>query len=321
MSAKQQVRIVRADADRHAPAMRGRFANPNGVSRPSNLAVLRWSFGVGQRDQLGPQLDRVPIAADVPDLQRCATLSYLGHATVAMRLSAGQMIITDPVFDSPPGFRRHIPPVVSFEALPPCDAVLISHNHYDHLEKVTVRRFPSEQLFVVPSGLAGWFARQGRKNVVELDWWDHIEFGGLEICMVPAQHWSRRRLLDENRSLWGGYVVCDGQHQIYFAGDSGWFDGFATIGAAFDLDVALLPIGAHAPRWFMANQHIDPQQALDALVALGAKQMLPIHWGVFTLAEEPLTEPPALLAQLMRERRLESRVTIWPIGGEYRLPC
>jgi L-ascorbate metabolism protein UlaG (beta-lactamase superfamily) len=138
--------------------------------------------------------------------------------------------------------------------------------------------------------------------------------------MVPAQHWSRRGLLDENRSLWGGYVIDAGGTRFYFAGDTGYPAAFKEIGKRFPhIDFALLPIGAYEPRWFMRSQHMSPEEAARAFGELGADTLVPMHWGTFQLADEPMDEPPALLYRAMGRRA--NRILFLPIGGSYFAPA
>jgi L-ascorbate metabolism protein UlaG (beta-lactamase superfamily) len=256
---------------------------------------------------------------------------WLGHACVLLRLG-GLHVITDPVLSpraSPLSFagpRRRTPVPATVAALPPIDVVLISHNHYDHLDRRSVRqlarRFP-EALFLVPLGLKRWLQREGVRRVEERDWWQSAQAGGAEFTCVPARHWSARSLWDRNRTLWGGWVVRAGDFRFYFAGDTGYSERLAEIGTRLGpIDLAALPIGAYAPRWFMQGQHVDPAQAVQLHRELGCRRSLAIHWGAFELADEPLDEPPALLAEALREQgvaaddfraiRIGAR---WPLGG------
>lgn len=242
---------------------------------------------------------------------------WLGHACVLLRL-AGKWILTDPVLferASPLAFagpRRKIPAAATVAALPPIDLVLISHNHYDHLDRPTVRalaaRFGDATQFLAPLGLAAALRRFGAARVAEYDWWDGGEYAGIELRCVPAQHWSARTPWDRNRTLWCGWTARAGEFGFYFAGDVGWWDGIAEIPERTGpIDLAALPIGAYAPRWFMQGQHIDPAEAVRAHRLLGARQSLAIHWGVFELADDPLDEPPRLLRAALADAGLDER--------------
>jgi L-ascorbate metabolism protein UlaG (beta-lactamase superfamily) len=318
-AAKPQV--IRASARDHAPRIGARFRNAPAIERPPLSSLLRWKLGRGERDphHQRPCWDAIPRVDAPADLRGGApALTWVGHATVLMQLPE-LTLLTDPVWFDVPGVPRATEPGLALDELPPIDVVLISHAHHDHLQAKTLARLPHDALYVVPAGLGRWMRRRGKQHVIELDWWDRIELGGAELTFVPAQHWSRRGLVDENRALWGGYVVASAAGRIYFAGDSGWFDGFAQIGERLRPEIALLPIGAYAPRWFMRMQHIDPAEALDAFSALGATRLLPIHWGSFALSDEPLGEPPAWIAELAATRGLGDELTLWPLGGTHWL--
>jgi L-ascorbate metabolism protein UlaG (beta-lactamase superfamily) len=176
--------------------------------------------------------------------------------------------------------------------MPEVAALLVTHNHYDHLDAQVYREIRDRAVVVVPYGMGSWMRRRGCAHVIELQWWQHADVGGLRATLVPACHWSRRGIFDTNRALWGGYVVEGGGRSIYHSGDSAWFDGFAEIGRRFpELDVAMLPIGGYEPAWFMEHYHLNPEQAGRAFVELGAHRLVPMHWGTFQLTDEPLCEP------------------------------
>lgn len=235
---------------------------------------------------------------------------WLGRASLLLRLN-GKYILTDPVFSrraSPVSFAgpvRKTPSVMSVKALPPLDALVISHNHFDHLDSATIRqllrRFP-QLTFFVPLGLGEWCRRRGARQVVELDWWQSYVFEGMVFTAVPAQHWSMRTLWDRNRSLWCGWVF-EGQNQrFWFSGDTGYTPELLTIPQRLGkLDTIAIPIGAYAPRWFMAVHHMDPQAAVALWQKLGMPKAIPIHWGVFELTDESLDEPVSELSQALRD--------------------
>jgi L-ascorbate metabolism protein UlaG (beta-lactamase superfamily) len=165
------------------------------------------------------------------------------------------------------------------------------------------------------AGLGPWFRRRGFASVTEMRWWDRATAGTLAITFVPARHWSRRFIGDTNRSAWGGFVVQGGGTTLYHAGDTGWFDGFQEIAAKFPaIDMALLPIGAYAPAWFMEPQHMNPEQAVDAVQVLRARSMVPMHWGAFQLTDEPLQEPIERLRHAWKARQPRARLYDLAVG-------
>ncbi|QGU87761.1 MBL fold metallo-hydrolase [Erwinia sorbitola] len=254
---------------------------------------------------------------------------WLGHACVLLR-NAGRYTLIDPALSrraSPLSFlgpQRRTPAVLAIDDLPALDVVLISHNHYDHLDRPTIkkilRRFP-DVTFVVPLGLQAWFRRIGAHQVVALDWWQQTQAGGLTIHAVPARHWSMRTLWDRNRSLWCGWVIQNATLNFWFSGDSGYAEDLLEIPRRLGpFTLAALPVGAYAPKWFMQGQHMDPDQAVSLHRAIGQPVTIPIHWGVFELADESLDEPPQVLEQAMQAAGLDfTRFKAWKIGGQMML--
>ncbi len=242
------------------------------------------------------------------------SITWLGHASVLLQ-TGGLNIVTDPMFSeraSPVSFagpKRLLPPAIALEHMPPIDVVVISHNHYDHLDLPSVKAIEQRKagatLFLVPQGLKAWFEAQGIANVQEMQWWQHTEIKGPRIHFVPVQHWSKRTLFDTNQSLWGGWVVEDQGWRFFYAGDTGFSQDFKDIGERFgSMDWAAIPIGAYAPRWFMKSQHVDPDEAVQILLDVRAKQAVGVHWGTFILTDEDPTEPPRALAASLQRRGL-----------------
>lgn len=240
---------------------------------------------------------------------------WLGHASVMLRV-AQQYILFDPIlFDrvSPLSFygpKRKTPVPLDLSQLKAGEIhfVCISHNHYDHLDKKSIQAIfqhsPNVQ-FIVPLGLKSWFKKLKIENVIELDWWDEhaVEASDFKFILTPARHWSTRSLFDRNQSLWGGFVFESGKNDMfkfYFSGDSGYCDSLVEINQRLgQFDFICLPIGAYSPRWFMSNSHMDPQSAVKLYMEFGQPKTLPIHWGVFELADESLDEPPQELANAL----------------------
>lgn len=244
-------------------------------------------------------------------------LTWVGHASFVVQIG-GLTVLTDPVWaNSFPGVTRVVEPGVAWDDLPPVDAMVLSHNHRDHLDAATVLRLPRRTWCFVPAAMARWFTRRGFVNVVELDWWESARLGDVTFEFVPAHHWSRRGAWDTNATLWGGWVLSAADRKCYFAGDSGYGDCFAEIGSRHSgLDVALLPVGSYAPAWYMQPMHMDPDEAVQAHVDLGASHMVPMHWGTFDLGGEPLLEPIERTRAAWARHGLErSRLWDLPVGG------
>lgn len=239
-------------------------------------------------DEPGPApLHRVPEGA--------LRVTFINHATLLIQLD-GINILTDPIWSERTaplpfiGPRRHRAPGIRFDDLPPIDIVLVSHNHYDHLDIPTLRRLQQRDRprIVTPLGNGALMRRHGVDDAIELDWWQASD----RVTVVPARHFSARGLSDRNRNLWGGFVIHGAAGSVYFAGDTGWGAHFAEIGARFaPIRAALLPIGAYLPRWFMRPAHVTPAEAVDAHAALRARTSIPMHYGTFALGDDGIDEP------------------------------
>lgn len=328
----------------------GGFQNNYTEFEPKGLfALARWQFSAW-RDGL-PRPPATPTPLLVPDLgliqgngragaQMQPMVTWIGHATVLAQF-AGINLLTDPMFSdraSPLSFvgpmRKHKPGVLVSE-LPHIHLVVISHNHYDHLDEASVRSLAAQPggspLFVVPLGLKAWLAERGIANAVELDWWQSHRLGDVEIVLTPVQHWSGRGLTDRLKTLWGGFALFSPQLHLFFAGDTGYSKDFADIRDRFadrqspaqggGFDIALIPIGAYEPRWFMQTQHVNPDESVRVHRDLGAKASLAIHWGTFALTDESLDEPPRLLAAARKAQGVaDAAFFTLALGETRRLP-
>jgi N-acyl-phosphatidylethanolamine-hydrolysing phospholipase D len=249
-------------------------------------------------------------------------ITWIGHSTMAIH-DGSDVVVTDPNFARRMiVVKRHTPPGLPIESIPADAMGVISHSHNDHLDAGSVEGLPATMHWFVPLGLAEWFRRHGRDNVVELDWWQSAQNGRWTITCLPAQHWSRRIDQPPNRTLWCSWLIDSGTTRYYFAGDTGYFHGFREYGRRFaPIDVALLPIGAYEPRWFMREQHENPAEAYRAFQDLGARYMIAMHWGTFDLSFEPLDQPPKdLMEAVDADDGDRSRVKVLKIGETFTLP-
>lgn len=308
----------------------GGFQNNYTEFVPPGLAqVLRWRWNATRNALPPPPTHPTPrVEADIaflhanaqagPAMQPCVT--WVGHASVLAQLG-GISLLTDPIFSeraSPVSFagpKRHVAPSPALHELPHIALVLVSHNHYDHLDGPSVDALAAQAggppTFVVPLGLKAWFSARGIASVVELDWWQShwltTAHTPVEIMLCPAQHWSARGLTDRMKTLWGGFAVLANDCHLFYAGDTGYSRDFQDLrerlahrqgpaqGGGFD--IALLPIGSYEPRWFMTPQHVNAAEAVKIHRDIAAKASLGVHWGTFELTDEALDEPPRSLTR------------------------
>jgi L-ascorbate metabolism protein UlaG (beta-lactamase superfamily) len=239
----------------------------------------------------------------------------------------GINILTDPQFsdycgpNSFLGISRVAPLGVPLEELPPVHAVLISHNHYDHLDAPTVEHLGNEPTYLVPLGIARWFEKRKIRNVVELDWWQTFPFYGLKFHSVPIQHFSNRTPFDRNETLWSGWIVETKSAKIFFAGDTGYSPVFKEIGDRFGpIQISIIPIGSYRPRWFMSPVHVNPPEAIRILLETRSERAIAGHWGTFKLSDEPLGEPLIYLRKSLKENGIdEGKFIIMKFGETLRL--
>ena len=299
-----------------------RFFNPDHPETDRGLRdLLRWKL----MERAAPWPRSVPGLQTVPDtLVAGLRATIIGHASVLIQ-AGGLNVLTDPVWSqrvgpvSFAGPRRVWAPGIAFESLPQIDAILISHNHYDHMDMATLRRLHIEHspLMVTSLGNEALLRRaiQGVR-VVTGDWWERIDIGnGGEVTIVPAYHWSSRTGRDRRMALWSGFVLSSAGGCAYFAGDTGYGGGriFHEVRQQIGRpDLALIPIGSYAPRWFMSAQHTDPNEAVQILENLEAVRAVGIHWGVFQLTDERRDEPPELLLEALARRGIAEH--LFPAG-------
>jgi L-ascorbate metabolism protein UlaG (beta-lactamase superfamily) len=286
-----------------------RFFNPDGpalqpFSKVPKLLLqsrTRWPEQVAVVPAVPPSLDG-----------STAVVTFVGHSTFLIQTPAGN-VLTDPMYSERAGPwnllgpRRVRPPAVTLDDLPPVSIVLLSHGHYDHLDLQTLRALARrfDPLVIAPLGHDAIVRSAGVRNVETLDWWDGSKRAPLAVTMTPAHHFTARTPFDRNRALWGGFVVGAGNRRIYFAGDTAYVPFFADIRERLGpIDLALLPIGAYEPRWFMRSVHMNPAEAVQAHLDLEAAQSIGMHFGTFQLTTEGIDDPVNALAGTLRERNV-----------------
>ncbi|MDR2952622.1 MAG: MBL fold metallo-hydrolase [Treponema sp.] len=245
------------------------------------------------------------------------SITFAGHASMIIKLD-GETVFTDPFFSNAALVVPKKEKIkFDFSKVPQGSIVLISHNHYDHLDKRSVKELAKKDAkFIAPLGLKKLLTGYGAKEVIELDWWQSAKIGPLLYTLLPSQHWSRRIGQKGGATLWGGYLI-QGSKTVYFSGDTGYFIGFKEFGAFWEIDYALLGAGAYQPRWFMHYSHMNVQEFFRAAEELKAKRVIPMHFGVISLSDEPVLYP-LLEVENTISQHPELALTIRPLRvGEY----
>jgi L-ascorbate metabolism protein UlaG (beta-lactamase superfamily) len=303
-----------------------RFFNPTGANGQPFSALPRL-FRTPQA--------RWPVHVDAPARPAPArgdasiVVTFIGHSTWLIQTAAGNLL-TDPMYSRRAGPLNLLGPrrvrdaAVPFDALPPISIVLLSHNHYDHCDLPTLRRLARRfnPLVVTPVGNASLVKSAGIGRIEERDWWQKVETPALDVTLTPAQHFSARGPFDRNRALWCGFGVETGGIRVFFAGDSGYAPFFREIRQRLgSIDLALLPIGAYEPRWFMKDIHMNPAEAVQAHLDLEATQSLAMHYGTFQLTPEAIDDPLRALDEARRSRTVtEAEFRALEFGESFRLP-
>ena len=302
-----------------------RFFNPAGAAGRPVSEVPRLL-----REPRSPWPDSVPVQPRVPPPLdgAVAIVTFIGHATFLIQTAAGN-ILTDPMYSqraSPLswiGPHRVRQPAVRFDDLPPISTVLLSHNHYDHCDRATLRKLSKRfnPLVVTPLGNERLVRSAGIQRVEELDWWETSTSGSHEVTSTPAHHFAARTPFDRNRALWSGFTVRVGKARIYFAGDTAYAGFFQEVPRRLGpIDLALLPIGAYEPRWFMQTVHMNPAEAVQAHLELDAARSIAMHFGTFQLTSEGIDDPVRALEEACRIRNVErSRFQVLDFGESSRV--
>jgi L-ascorbate metabolism protein UlaG (beta-lactamase superfamily) len=301
-----------------------RFHNPGRSASRGIGEVLRWQMTADRR----PWPARIALAREgvlpsgLPDAHAAAT--FVNHATFVLQLG-GLTLVTDPVWSeraSPVRFagpRRVHPPGIRLEAIPRVDLVLLSHNHYDHFDRPTLERIEAEHEapIVTLRGNEAYLRRHDARRVRAIDWWQSVDVAGLRVTATPAQHFSGRGLFDRDRALWGGLVVEWDGPTVFFAADTGYWSHFREVRDRFGtVGLALLPIGAYEPRWFMGPAHMNPADAVRAHLDLGGPPSVGMHFGTFRLTDEGWDDPPRALAAALDQSRVDPARFRVPTPGE-----
>jgi L-ascorbate metabolism protein UlaG (beta-lactamase superfamily) len=301
-----------------------RFCNPAGPAGRGLWHYLRWVASCRRKRWARCDTNgSCEIPSEVPSGSIAAT--FINHASFLIQIN-GFNLLTDPVYSDRVGPwnlggpRRTRPPGVPFDQLPRIDCVLLSHNHYDHLDIATLRRLQqkSDPLFVTSLGNERFLRRKGFRMVAELDWWEaHAVRETLKVELTPAQHFSSRHCFDRDQTLWGGFSITSGDRRVYFVGDSGYGEHFKEIGARLaPVDLALIPIGAYEPRWFMQYAHVNPDEAVQIHLDVRPRLSVGMHFGTFQLTDEPLDEPPRKLREALQTREVPAENFIVPEFGQ-----
>jgi L-ascorbate metabolism protein UlaG (beta-lactamase superfamily) len=295
---------------------RDMFINPVGLPRKGRFwQFLKWKFS---RNRFQPHLKDQPvsrIAIDWDPIRQHpgVSVTFLKHASVLIK-DVDSYLVIDPVFADISWLIEDFSPF-AFDPrqIPGPDHVLITHGHYDHLDRSSLDVLKKNTHVISPLGYNGVFKALGMKNRTRLDWYDTLRDGDRSITLLPSNHWTMRNpLRGPNRSLWGGYLIeTTTGYTIYLMGDSAYFDGFQEIGQDFDIDLAIINLGAYEPRWFMASSHINPREAVQAFKELKAGKLMIVHWGTFRLGDEPVHFPlQDLQRELAKEGLLDRLVAI-----------
>ena len=297
------------------------------IDKPfSKLLKWRWN-------RVAPEPIAFPMAENDPEFLKNnrsePTLTWIGHSTLLLQFE-GLNILTDPHLTrraSPVSFagpERYMKPGISIEDLPHIDLIVISHNHYDHLDRLTLEKIHQKQKdqpprIFVPLNQKEWFDDLEIPNVIEMDWWEEQEYLEWKIHAVPVQHWSGRKLWDRNQVLWAGWVLEHPKFRFFFAGDTGYSKDFIDLGKKFkSFDLAAIPIGAYSPRWFMKQAHVNPEEAVKIHQDIDSRYSVAIHWGTFAMADEPVDEPPKLLEDALAQKGISNEHFFVMQHGETR---
>ena len=297
------------------------YENTNGKPIEKSFQdLLKWAT-----DDIETKIDYIEVSNDWESLDFEEDDNYgvwVGHSTFLIKKN-GITILTDPVFSDRAspfkniGPKRLIPPAIPLKQLPEIDFITISHNHYDHLDIRSLKDLyllNSSTIFLVPAGDKKLLERQKIENVYEYEWWEGYLSDELKITFTPVQHWSKRGLFDRNKSLWGGWYFEFNDFSIFHAGDTGYSEDFKSTRMKLGSPkYAFIPIGAYDPEWFMAESHVNPEDAVQIMLDLGAESSFGMHWATFKLTDEDTLEPRERLDAEVKNKKINSFIA--PIPG------
>ena len=296
------------------------YKNSNGKALEKPFKdLIKW-----MSSDVKPILSEIEVSDDWKNInlnQDNDYIIWIGHSTFLIKKS-GIVILTDPVFSDRAspfkniGPERLIPPAIPLNQLPKIDFITVSHNHYDHLDIDSLKKISElnpDAVFLVPEGDLRLLKRKRIDNAYEFNWWETFSTDGLTFTFTPVQHWSKRGLFDRNKSLWGGWYMNFNDYGMYHAGDTGYSNDFIDtklkLGAP---KYAFIPIGAYNPEWFMAESHVNPEDAIQVMLDLEAEKAFGMHWGTFALTDEDTLEPPARLKEALKSFNSPDFISLIP---------
>jgi N-acyl-phosphatidylethanolamine-hydrolysing phospholipase D len=311
-------------AERKLHHGRDLFLNPFSTRDHGNMwRVLRWKlFDRNRFKSFYKDEPTVPVKIDwdLLDEKNGCSVTFIRHSCVLI-CDLESSLLVDPVLFGLMWFTDFSPLAFDVKRMPRPDHILITHGHYDHLDKSSLKIFPPDTHVISPLGYDSIFKDLGMQNRSQLDWFDGHKEGKREIILLPCNHWTMRNpLVGPNRALWGSFLVKGASgFNVFISGDTAYFDRFKEIGKTFPIDLAIFNLGAYEPRWFMASSHLNPAETVKAFMELNAKKLMIVHWGTFRLGDEPVHFPPLDIKREMKRQGLLDRLVHLNHGETYRL--